>query len=186
MIRRTAWSPGQKTAIQFRVPAIELAIHAGRSHFINLTIRDVQCLRAIESDVAMVNQLWISRVDFNASHVTRSRDGYGQNKTRPRVCVRAREQNVGRQFYYEIRLTQLPPFGECRGSWQVSGSAFRCSFGNPLLDRLNLFVSQPALADKFSVARFRQPWRHIARTGDGRNLPRMSFNILIIEEAEGA
>ena len=85
---------------------------------------------------------------------------------------------------HQVRLAELPAFGEFGERGEFLRIALRHPGVDPLLDRRDLVVGEPVLSDEIAVPGRGVPGRHVAALGDGGDQRAALLHILVGQQRE--
>ena len=163
--RRLTRRPAEEMSVGVIGGAQDFAFVAGRGiRFVETARR----LRRIDPDVRVMHA-GVSRPELEAANISQSFAGNRQHEVAEHVGA-VRPQDVLRKREHDVGLAELPARPDARRRRQIFRVALGRPVAHPLVDRANLGVGQPPLADEMAGAGFRFPGRHDPRARDERDL----------------
>ena len=176
--------PEEEMALRLEALGRNFEVHAAKSRLAVLSIEAARRLSPVDQNIGMVNDLLIARTDFDRPHVARARDRRRNDKIAVDIAATGLQGVRARHPDYNVRLSKLPALDERRGRGQIGPVALRCSLLHPSLEENDLLFLQPAFSLKLSIARFRQPRRHVSAARNFDNLPGVFPYVRIGQQAE--
>src|ERR1700761_4116936 len=123
-----------------------------------------------------------ARFDFNGAHETPLRNLGSEDEIPKDSGTARRDADRPWRFHNQIGRPKLPPSREVWQSRLLRNVALRCARPHPVGDDPDLLLGQTPRVLKVAVARFGEPWRHIAALCSGHNLTLMPFDVRITQQ----
>jgi len=180
--------PKQKMAVRIEGVRFDVEVHAGETGARSFLLH-ARGTAAVDEHVRVVHGADVAGADLDSLHplgrAWRGPTFQGQNEVP--VLVRAAGGQMIRfgGLDHQIRLAKLPPGHELRKRWSVSRRTGGRALPHPLLDAPDLFVREPPLFLKISVACLGQPRRHVAPLDYRYDLLAALLHVRVSKQREG-
>ena len=189
--RRRIRLPEEEMAVRVEgVAGVEQNLHAGNAASPVRRMLHAKAACAVDEDVGVMHHLcrsWVAAgVNLHRADEVALSERIRQDEVAEDVRA-ARGQREGLCLLQDqIWFAHLPGCVEDRSLWSILRIAFRHSSLKPLTQSDQVLLRQAAIIGKVSVARFRQPGRHITRLCHRNCLRAPAPGVSVSQQAEGA
>src|SRR5262249_12539173 len=121
----------------------------------------------VDPDICVMHNALVTRLHFDCPYIFCDLDIHRQDEISENIASISRQMKWQGHGNNQIRLAQLPLFVELRRHWAMRSITFGRSLLNPVLDEVQLRISQAAFSDEIAVTLFRKRGRHVPPARDG-------------------